>query len=174
MAYQLNETETTIRDRRSIRAWKPDAVPRELIERVLDSARWAPSARNRQPWHFIVVTEPARRAALAAAAKVDGVAQRHVAEAPVIIALCGHSSIAPRWYPIDLALASQNLLLAAKSLGLGTCWIGGFVDAETRPLLGLPDNVRIVGLVTLGYPADEQPERKTRVDLDRMVHWEQY
>jgi nitroreductase len=143
-----------------------------LIERVLDAARWAPSAVNLQPWHFVVVTQAERRAALAESAAIAGVVvMPHVAQAPVLIALCGDERRS-LWYVHDCCLASQNLMLAATALGLGTCWIGAFDEGKAREVLGLPEGMRVVGLITLGYPLRDRRTSTPRLPLDSIVHWE--
>jgi nitroreductase len=147
-------------------------VPRELIERVMDAARWAPSAVNMQPWQFVVLTDPERRRALAKSTGIAGVVlQSHVAEAPVLIALCGDERRSS-WYIHDCCLASQNLMLAATALGLGTCWIGLFDEAKVWQALGLSEGMRVVGLITLGYPLHEYQPPTPRLPLDSIVHWE--
>nr|MBC7243743.1 nitroreductase family protein [Chloroflexota bacterium] len=167
----LTPVERTIRERRSVRQYRSDAVPRDLILRVLDSARWAPSAVNRQPWHFVVVTQPERRSALAESARIAGIVPRHVARAPVLIALCGDERRSS-WYVHDCCLASQNLMLVAKALGLGTCWIGAFDEERVAEVLALPEGVRVVGLITLGYPVHAEQKPTPRLPLQQIVHWE--
>ena len=169
---RLTPVEMTIRERRSVRQYRPDAVPRELIERVLDSARWAPSAVNLQPWHFVVVTQRERRSALAKSTAIAGIiVMRHMSQAPVLIALCGDERRSS-WYIHDCCLASQNLMLAATALGLGTCWIGAFDEGKAWEVLGLPEGMRVVGLLTLGYPLQDQEVATPRLPLDSTVHWE--
>ena len=169
---RLTSVEKTIRERRSARQYRGDVVPRELIERVLDAARWAPSAVNLQPWHFVVVTQPERRATLAESAAIAGVVvMPHVAQAPVLIALCGDERRSS-WYVHDCCLASQNLMLAATALGLGTCWIGAFDEGKAWEVLGLPQGMRVVGLITLGYPLRDHQTPTPRLPLDSIVHWE--
>ena len=170
----LTSTEMTIRKRRSVRQYRADAVPGDLILRVLDAARWAPSAVNRQPWHFVVVTGAERRAALAKSTTVAGVVvQPHVAQAPVLLALCGNERRSS-WYVHDCCLASQNLMLAATAVGLGTCWIGAFDEGKAAKVLGLPERVRVVGLITLGYPLRERHSPTPRLRLQDIVHWESF
>ena len=170
----LTPVEITIRTRRSVRSYRPDPIPRSLIERVLDSARWAPSAVNRQPWHFIVVTDPERRSLLASSAAIGGVVlARHAASAPVLIALCGDEGRSS-WYVHDCCLASQNLMLAATALGLGTCWIGAFDEGRAAQALGVPDAIRVVGLITMGYPLREKESPTPRLPLESVVHWQEF
>jgi len=169
---KLTAVEMVIRARRSVRGYRLDAVHRELNERVLDAARWAPSAVNLQPWHFVVLTQPERRAALAESTAFAGIiVMRHVAQAPVLIALCGDERRSS-WYVHDCCLASQNLMLAATALGLGTCWIGAFDERKAWEVLGLPKGVRVVGLITLGYPLREHETPTPRLPLESIVHWE--
>ena len=170
---RLTPVEMTIRERRSVRQYRPDAVSAELIERALDAARWAPSAVNLQPWHFVVVTDAERRAALARSTAIAGiVVMRHMAQAPVLIALCGDERRSS-WYVHDCCLASQNLMLAATALGLGTCWIAAFDPVAAREVLQLPAEVEPVALTPLGYPADrpKQKKRKSGVELVRYEQW---
>ena len=170
----LVPVEATIRARRSVRVYRDDPVPRDMIERVLDSARRAPTAVNRQPWHFIVVTERERRSALARTTGVGGVvSQPHVAKAPILIALCGDERRSS-WYLHDCCLASENLILTATALGLGTCWIGAFDEARAAQILGLPEGIRLVGLITMGYPEDSKKRPTPRLPLESVVHWEEF
>ena len=170
----MTAVEETIRQRRSVRRFEDREVPRELLLRVLEAARWAPSAMNRQPWHFVVVTAPERRAALVQATEVAGIPlQRHVARAPVLIALCGDERKSG-WYVHDCCLASENLILAATALGLGTCWIGAFDEGKAASALGLPEGVRVVGLLTLGFPKGQVSDASPRDKLEDMVHWEEF
>jgi len=163
-----------IRERRSVRAYQDRPVPHEVLLRVLEAARLAPSAANRQLRKFVVVREPAARAALAEAAN----RQRFVAEAPVVIAGVG---LAPERKmscdipsdPVDVAIALDHLSLAAVEEGLGTCWIGAFDQAQVKRLLGIPDTADVIELMTLGYPAD-QPRPKNRKPLEELVAWERF
>ncbi len=166
----------TIRDRRSIRRFRRDPVPEETLFRVLEAARLAPSAKNLQPWKFVVVRDPATKAALAKAS-FD---QSFMAEADIVVAACGLPGQAyPRQgrfmnsWPIDLAIAFEHLVLAAAEEGLGTCWIGAFQEAEAKSVLGVPDEVRVMAMTPLGWPAETPPPRgrKAREDI---VSYERY
>lgn len=154
--------------RRSVRVYRGDPVPRDLIEQVLDAARHAATANNLQPWEFVVVTDRAMRQRLTAATDRG----QQIALAPVCIAvLCKDC----KYYLEDGANASQNLLVAAHALGLGGCWVAGdkkpYAD-EVRLILGVPPGFRLVSLLTLGYAAERpQPEKRP---LDTMVHWERW
>lgn len=155
-----------IRGRRSVREYRDEPVPWELVERVLDAARWAPSGANLQPWKFVVVTDPDARARIGAGAKFYFVKSRHVAEAPVLV-VCLADVRKSTWATVDVSMAAQNLMLAAHALGLGTCFIGLFDEQAVRGTLGVPDRYRVVGLVTLGFPAHEEraPDRLPLGDI---------
>jgi len=110
-----------IEKRRSIRNYEPTPVPREKLEKILEAARLAPSASNVQPRHFIVVTDVEKREALS-----GGMFASFLKQAPVVIVACGDEKKAPKWHAIDVAIAVENMVVAATGEGLGTCWIGSF------------------------------------------------
>jgi nitroreductase len=154
--------------RRSVRVYRADPVPRDLIEQILEAARHAATANNLQPWEFVVVTDRAARQRLTAATDHG----QQIALAPVCIAvLCKDC----KYYLEDGANASQNLLTAAHALGLGACWVAGdkkpYAD-EVCELLGVPPGYHLVSLLTVGYAA-EQPVLPKRPLAD-MIHWERF
>ncbi|MBA7609038.1 NADH dehydrogenase [subsurface metagenome] len=163
-----------IRDRRSVRSYEKKGIPQDVLLKVLEAARLAPSANNRQPWKFVVVREAAKRAALAKAAKE----QQFVAEAPVVIAAvalepervmtCGVPT-----YAVDLAIAVDHITLAAVQQGLGSCWIGAFYQEDVKKLLEIPAEYKVAALLTLGYPRD-QARFKNRKSLDEIVCYEKW
>lgn len=161
-----------IRKRRSVRSYADKALTREQIERLLEAARLAPSASNRQEWRFVVVTDAERRAALCKAAG----GQEFVAQAPAVIAACAkHDGHVMRCgqlcYPIDVAIAVDHITLQAVAEGLGTCWIGAFDEDEAKKILEIPAEIRVVALLTVGYAAGP-PSRLSRLPLEKTVHWE--
>ncbi len=161
-----------IRQRRSVRSYTDKPVEREKIERLLEAARLAPSASNRQEWRFIVVTDAERRAALAEAANH----QKFVAQAPLVIAACAETDghlmrCGQPCYPIDVAIAIDHMTLQAVAEGLGTCWIGAFYEEPVKEILGIPEPIRVVELLTVGYPAGP-PGRQSRLPMKKTVHWE--
>lgn len=165
-----------IRTRQSIRRYRPDPVPDDVLNRVLDGMRLAPSAGNKQPWRFIVVKDAAVREQLAKASNN----QQWMAPAPVIIAACGreqdaYSAMGGYWnaLPVDVSIAFDHLTLAAAAEGLGTCWIGSFVEDEVRRVLGIPEDVTVIALTPLGYH-DESPAPKTRKELTEIVCHERW
>jgi len=159
--------------RRSIRRYRSDPVPDELLQQVLEAGRWAPSASNRQPWSFIVIRDPAMRRAVAQHAAYYFIRWAHVEEAPVIIALCGdaRSRVYRQFLHEDIGLAGAYVMLQASALGLGTCWIGGLDRQALSDILKLPQHVELVALLTLGYPAEEPPP-PPRKPLEELVHYE--
>ena len=158
--------------RRSVRAYKPDDVPDDLLQQVLEAGRLAPSACNKQPWRFIVVRSETGRRALGAA-----YAREWFWKAPVVIAVCilpgearTRSFDGKNYAMVDGALAKDHLQLAAAELGLGTCWIGAFDPAAAREILNLPDGVEILGMTPLGFPdAEPNPRVRSRRPLGESV-----
>jgi nitroreductase len=164
----------TIENRRSIRAYKNRPVEQEKLDRILEAARKAPSASNRQEWRFVVVRDEALRHRLMAAASNQG----FVGEAPVVIACCAETDghvmrCGQQCYPIDVAIAIDHLTLAATEEGLGTCWIGAFSEREVKDILGIPASVRVVQLLTLGY-SDAKPGPRQRKPLKEIVCYDRW
>jgi len=144
-----------IKTRRSVRSFKADAIPDDVLERVLNAARIAPSGSNRQPWRFIVIRDPAVRERLVPSCH----GQRFIAAAPIVVAACGRYIDFDRgdWMGdssmlVDVTIAIDHLVLAARAEGLGTCWIGSFNNDQIKELLDVPDGWEIVALTPLGYP----------------------
>jgi nitroreductase len=157
-----------IKNRRSIRRYRTDPVPQELLQQVLESARVAPSAANRQAWKFVVVTDDALRQALVPACR----SQQFVGQAPVVIAACA-TEAGRKWNQVDLAIAVDHMTLVAHGLGLGTCWIGAFEEEAVRGILGIPEGVSVVALLTLGY-ADGPGRPPSRKELGEVVCYQRY
>lgn len=144
-----------IRTRRSVRAFKKDPIPQDVLNRVLDAARIAPSGSNRQPWRFILVTDESLKQKMIAACNN----QKFIAEAPAIVVACGQKLPLNRGgymggmsTLLDIAIAFTHLILAARAEGLGTCWIGAFSNNELKKLLQVPDDYEAVAATPLGYP----------------------
>ncbi len=163
-----------IQARYSVRSYKTQDVEEEKLTRIFEAARLAPSANNRQEWRFVIVKNPNTRKALMHAARE----QEFVGQAPVIIACCAVTdnhimTCGQLCYPIDVAIAIDHITLQAVEEGLGTCWIGAFYEDKVKQILNIPGDVRVVDLLTLGYPADE-PLAKNRLPLDTIVMREQW
>lgn len=163
-----------IRKRRSVRKFKGKDIPPQTLQKLLEAARLAPSANNRQPWKFIVVKEEERRKELAEAAH----RQRFVGEAPVIIAAVAlepekvMSNGIPA-YPVDLAIALEHIVLQAVEEGLGTCWICAFEQERVKEILKVPQKLKVVALLPIGYP-DESPLPRSRKPLSEIVSTETF
>ena len=163
-----------IRNRYSVRAYKPDPVEEEKLQRVLEAMRLAPTAVNRQPFQFIVIHTEGRKQELRRIYD-----RAWFVQAPLVICACGVP--AQNWVrrdgknynDVDVAIAMDHLVLAATDLGLGTCWIAAFDPAAAREVLGLPDGVEPIAFTPLGYPAD-QPGPKTRKALSELVRYERW
>jgi nitroreductase len=144
------DTFEAIKKRKSVRAYEATPVPKEALEKILEAARLAPSAARVQPWHFIVVTGAEKRKDLS-----GGRFAKFLTEAPLVIVACGDTKASPDWCYIDVAIAAENIVLAATSEGLGTCWIGSFDEGQVKKLLKIPENFTVVALLAVGYPRDK-------------------
>jgi len=154
-----------VEKRRSIRQYKSDTVPNDLILKILESARITPSAGNRQPCHFIIVKDADKKKAL-------GISE-WASKAPVIIVGCTDPSVSPTWNLVDFAIAFEHIILAATNFGLGTCWMGRLENETIKKALNIPETIKLVAVTPLGYPA-EKPEPKKRKTLSEMVHYESF
>lgn len=157
-----------IKIRRSVRSYQNRPVEKEKIDMILEAARLAPSAKNRQEWRFIVVTDEEKRKRLIDACK----GQRFVGEAPVVIVGLADPSVS-RWYEVDVGIAMEHMVLEAIELGLGSCWIGAFYPEKVKDLLNIPKDKEVVALLTLGYPRDSG-DRTTRKSLEEIVCYNEY
>jgi nitroreductase len=165
---------TAIRTRRSIRTFSDQPVAEALIEQLLAAAMQAPSARNQQPWHFIVIDDRTTLAAIPEFMPNASMAAR----APLGILVCGDVALekSPGYWVVDCAAATQNMLLAAHALGLGAVWTGVYPRQPRieglRQLLGLPENVMAHSLVIVGHPAEQPPPQdRYRSDRVRRNRW---
>ena len=161
-----------IRERRSVRQMKSDPIPDEVLNSVLEAARLAPSWANRQCWRFIVVKDEATRMALAKA----GGARKAMTSAPVIIvaaAIPTESGVRDglEYFMLDMGIGVEHLILEATAQGLGTCWVGFFKEDVAREAVNLPENMRIVAMVPLGYPA-EVPPPQPRLRMEEIVFYD--
>lgn len=167
-----------IRERRSIRRYKDLPVAPEAIEQILNAARLAPSWHNQQCWRFLVLTSAAAREKLLDVVLDANPGKRGLHQAPVLIVICGcpgesGTREGKEYYMADAAIAFEHLCLAAKALGLGTCWIGGFDEGALRKILNIPESVRIVGITPLGHP-DQEPSPRPRKSLAEIAFLEEW
>ena len=165
-----------IEKRKSIRSYKPQEVSEEDLNYVLEAFRKAPSAKNLQPWKLIVVRDRKKIDDLAVACNN----QTFLKQAPVLIVACALENKAygklggyMNSFPVDIGIAMEHLILAATEKGLGTCWIGAFNEKLVKDVLDIPDNVRVVALTPLGYPAEEGRLRG-RKSLSEVVCYDRY
>jgi nitroreductase len=169
-----------MRDRHSVRNFKPDPLPEPTLTRLLEAACWAPSAGNLQPWCFYVVENKQLKERIAEAC----FEQRQIKEAPAIVVVLADTARASERYGErgsqlyciqDTAAASQNMLLAAAGLGIDTCWIGAFDEVKVQELIEAPPRLRAVNIICLGY-GDEKagtPDYKERLrvaDVTKILH----
>ncbi len=162
-----------IRLRYSCRSYQDKPVEEEKLGRILEAARLAPSAKNMQDWRFVIVTEKGNRSKLAEAASN----QMFIAGAGAIIVACSNGDYVMQCGqpigPIDVAIAMEHIALQAVEEGLATCWIGSFNPDKVREILGIPQDIAIIELMCIGYPADKA--RKTnREPINRIVCYEEW
>ena len=167
-----------IKKRRSIRAYKKQDLPQGAIEKLIEAARWAPSAGNVQPWEFVVASSQKIKQELSKAA----FSQKDLEEASVVIVVCADEKLAEQSYGErgkslyclqDTAAATQNILLTAYSLGLGSCWIGAFKEKEIRQVIRAPKEMRPIALIPIGYP-DEAPAARSRRLVSEIMYKETF
>jgi nitroreductase len=157
-----------LKTRRSIRRFTQDPVPDAVLRDIVDCARLAPTAMNRQPWTFVVVQDGSRRSRIA---DLTGHAT-FLADAPVAIAVFCSSG---DYWVEDGSAATMNLLNAAHASGLGSCWVAGHPMTYADPIaamLGAPNEQKLLAIVAIGYPAESPaPEKRT---LDDVLRWERF
>jgi nitroreductase len=175
-----------IQNRRSIRKYKDQPVEEDLLLKIIDCGRLAPSDSNTQPWNFIIVRSEEMRKALAHVSHE----QDWMFAAPVFIVCVADIRVAtsetgpldinedtpgigPKQIILDTAIAGENIVLAAEALGLGTCWVSWFVQDEIRPVLGIPSDKYVVSIITMGYP-DQTPKQRPRRSLEEVIRYERW
>ncbi|MFA6449521.1 MAG: nitroreductase family protein [bacterium] len=174
-----------IKERRSVRNFNPDKpVEDEKLQILLEAARLAPSSNNTQPWRFIVVKDANTREMISKAAPLGAATNKWMRHAPVTIVCCGrpdllmHKSVGQifdkDFFKIDVAIAVEHIALAAKELGLGTCWVGWFDERKIRSILHIPSDTRVLLLMPVGYPKGAWPAAKKRKNMDEIVSYERF
>jgi nitroreductase len=158
-----------ITNRRSIRRYRTDEIPQHTVKRILEAGRYAPSADNKQPWHFIVVTNPEVKEKLS-----KGRWNSFIKDSAFTVVGCAYEGSASRkWSTVDTTIALQNMVIAAWSLGIGSCWIGDFKEAEVKRILGVPKDWKILSLISFGYPA-ETPNPTPRKPLKEVASYNRF
>jgi len=145
--------------RRSIRRYETKDIPEEVLQKILEAGRQAPSAANRQPIRFVIVKDHDLLEKLC-----DTLITRFVKYAPAAIVGCADvkSLLTGKWAVVDATIAMQNMVIAAWTLGVGSCWIGACNEEKVKELLGIPEKWKIVALITFGYPAEQPKPRKKK------------
>ncbi len=145
-----------VKNRKSVRSYKPDKVPEDMLLRIMEAARLAPSWANKQCWRYVIVDDPGLISRIAPGmVKTFG--------APMMIVLCADPMQSGQregkdYYLVDAAISMEHLVLASAAEGLGTCWVAGRLEeAAIRQALGVPENLRVVAITPLGYPAEGGP-----------------
>lgn len=166
-----------LKERRSIRRYGDRTVEDEKLQAVLEAARLAPSWANMQCWTFIVIKDKALKESLAGALSKNP-ASKAIAGAPVVIAVCADPDSSGRrdgleYFMLDIGICFQQLMLEAWNQGLGTCWVGWFEEDKAKEVLGVPENIRLVAMTPLGYPA-VYPDATPRKPLEEIVFRERW
>jgi len=163
-----------IKKRRSIRRFLPKKVEDEKLDFILEAARLAPSANNRQEWRFILVTDDEAKKNVSAAAKNPDL----ILQAAAVFIICAETdehvmTCGQMGYTVDCSIAMTHMILAAASLGLGSCWVGAFYEDKAKKILGIPEKIRVVGFLPVGYPA-ESPPASPRLKKDQILHHDKW
>jgi nitroreductase len=162
------ETLTCIRTRREIREYLDKAIPEETLLKILEAGRLAPSSKNSQPWHFVVIRNKEMLKKISALTPTG----EHIAKAPLAVAILMDSAKLPE---IDGARAGQSMILAAWDLGIGACWITNFYDDGVKDLLGAPQRMKLVSVIPFGYPVEPTTKRKkVRKPISEILHYEKF
>ncbi|MFW9938193.1 MAG: nitroreductase family protein [Candidatus Thorarchaeota archaeon] len=154
-----------LKSRRSIRNYQDKTISEKEINVILEAGRWAPSASNRQPWEFIVIKDREFINKIAKAASYG----RFIKQASVVIAIIGKTKISPKWYIIDTALVTMNMMLMAYSMGIGTCWIGAMDRDKAKKILELHNDDYVATILPFGYIKGDIPAPTQRKSLKEIV-----
>jgi len=175
-----------VKSRRSVRKFSEQDVEDKKIKHILECARLAPSWANKQCWSFVVVRDKDNIKLLSTS---GGIVNNWLQKAPIIIVACGDPKLSGvrdnlQYFMVDVAIAMEHLVLAAANLGLGSCWIGAFDENKIKETLKIPNNIRVVAITPIGYPAEKTSLRenissfvlqsKKRKSLDGILHYEEW
>jgi nitroreductase len=168
-----------ITSRKSVRSFADEPLDEEQLRRCLEAARLAPSWANKQCWHFVVIQGKE-------AVDELGIVPANIKNAPALIVACGDPEKSGNldgkpYYLVDVAIAVEHIVLAAWEQGLGTVWVGALKEDKVRKALGIPENIKVVAMIPIGYPADKEGVRQklirkavgsdNRKELKEIVHW---
>jgi len=158
-----------IQNRYSCRSYRSDPVSSELLMKLVDAGRLAPSGRGEQPWEFVVITDVSTLKELAKQAESGP----QIGRAAACIVVFGKRDA--KYVLEDCSAATENILLAAVEMGLGACWIAGDKKSyagRVESLLSAPQTLKLISLVSIGFPADERPKERKRRTLNEVLHWQ--
>lgn len=181
----MSELMDIIKKRRSVRAYLDKPVEDEKIREIIEAARLAPSSHNSQCWRFVVTKGDVKEQIVKKALGGIIIPNKWAKSAPVIIVACAEMSLITHkigagikgieYHLLDIGIAAEHLVLRATELGLGTCWIGWFNEKAVREILNIPRSIRIVALVTLGYPkGDLEEQKKERLEITDILFWDRW
>ena len=160
-----------LRIRLSVRTFQNKSIPRVELEKIVDAARFAPSARNVQPWEFVVIADKNKLVELANL----GQNAKFMAQAAACIAVF---SVDTNYFLEDGSAATCNILLAATALGIGSCWIAGDKKPycqQVNDLLNAPTGMKLVSMIALGYPQEDDAFKAApKKELKDLIHWEKF
>lgn len=175
-----------VTSRHSVRNYLPDPIPKEVLAEILEAGRLAPSAQNRQPWRYLVLSNNEQVKKLALNCGLIGLSNIFIRSAPCLIVACADTSRNLRinqqdYYLVDTAISLQQMALAAWNRGIGSCWLAAFSEKPVKKYLGIPAKWRVVALLPLGYPAESKTMytkamsffagSKDRLPLDKIVSY---
>lgn len=155
---------------RSVRFFKQKEIPEDVLKTILEAGRHAPSHRNIQPWHFVVVSNPETRKKLA-----KGKA-KFIEDSALVIVGCGDPEESRRWCELEVAIAMQTMVIAAWVQGIGSCWVDiENTEEQVKDVLGIPKKLEVVALVAFGYPARAKtPKPSWKKTLDQTIHYDKF
>ena len=169
MQVKLLSLVDVVLSRRSIRRYENKEIPKDVLDKILEAGRQAPSAANKQPWHFIVLTDDDLKRNLS-----KGLFNRFIKDSSVTIVGCAHKDlIAGKWSTVSTTIALQNMVIAAWAMGVGSCWIGDFNEEKVKKLLGITAKWKVVALISFGYPA-EKPHPRRKKPLEKIVSFNKF
>ena len=147
--------------RKSLRDFSEEMIPESVIQDMIEAARLAPSFQNRQCWRFIIIKDDETKKRLADKSGLVGKANFFIKKAPLIVAACAdpkHSGVmnGMDYYLVDSTIAFHQMMLMARSHGIGSCWLAAFDEKKVRQILDIPDHIKVVALSPFGYPADKE------------------
>ncbi len=162
------ETSKALTEISSIRTFKSEEIPEDALRNILEAGRSAPSARNAQPWHFIVVYNPETKKRLAEARA------KFIEDSALTIVGCGDPEESPRWCEVEVTIAMQTMVCAAWMQGIGSCWVDiEHHEEQVKEILGIPNKLKLVALVAFGYPA-ETPKPAWKKPLEQIIHYNKF